>query len=62
MLSSSLHLEIAWRRTSDDIIICNDTFPLLFGFQAAAEFSCDYAGSLEQEIDQKYSFRVGYAW
>lgn len=37
-------------------------FPLLFGFQAAAEISFDYDASLEQEIDQKYSFRVGYAW
>ena len=37
-------------------------FPLLFGFQAAAEISFDYDASLEQEVDQKYSFRVGYAW
>jgi len=59
------HVGIVGVEGGDEVLIKTTAglaFPLLFGFQAAAEFSFDYDGSLEQEIDQKYSFRVGYAW
>ena len=59
------HVGIVGVEGEDEVLIKTTAglaFPLLFGFQAAAEFSFDYDGSLEQEIDQKYSFRVGYAW
>ena len=59
------HVGIVGFDLGDEILIKTTAglaFPLVFGFQAAAEISFDYDASLEQEIDQKYSFRVGYAW
>ena len=59
------HVGIVGTDGTEDILIKTTAglaFPLVFGFQAAAEVSVDYDGSLEQEVDQKYSFRVGYAW
>ena len=59
------HVGIVGTDGTEDILLKTTAglaFPLVFGFQAAAEISVDYDGSLEQEVDQKYSFRVGYAW
>ena len=59
------HVGIVGFDLGDEVLIkptAGLAFPLVFGFQAAAEISFDYDASLEQEIDQKYSFRVGYAW
>lgn len=59
------HVGIVGFDLGDEVLIKTTAglaFPLVFGFQAAAEISFDYDASLEQEIDQKYSFRVGYAW
>lgn len=59
------HVGIVGTDRTQDVLLKTTAglaFPLVFGFQAAAEISVDYDGSLEQEVDQKYSFRVGYAW
>ena len=59
------HVGIVGTEGTEDVLLKTTaglSFPLVFGFQAAAEFSIDYDGSLDEEVDQKYSFRVGYAW
>ena len=53
--------------TSD--LILNTTFglafPLLFNLEAAAEILLEYdSGAVEgvEELDETYSFRIGYTW
>ena len=53
---------------TEDLIV-NSTFglgfPLLFGFEAAAEILLEYdSGAVEgvEKLDETYSFRIGYTW
>lgn len=62
------HVGILDVEDTDKLILKNTlglAFPLLYGFEAAAEVSLDYDGTAadnREEIDETYSFRVGYAW
>ena len=59
------HIGILGVSGSDQLLLKTTaglSFPLLFGFQAAAEITVDYDASLDTEVDEKYNFRIGYAW
>jgi len=59
------HIGILGVTGSDQLLLKTTaglSFPLVFGFQAAAEITVDYDASLDTEVDQKYNFRIGYAW
>jgi len=59
------HIGILGVSGSDQLLLKTTaglSFPLVFGFQAAAEITVDYDASLDTEVDQKYNFRIGYAW
>ena len=62
------HVGILDLEDTDKVILKNTVglaFPLLYGLEAAAEVSIDYDGTAaadREEIDETYSFRVGYAW
>jgi hypothetical protein len=58
-----------WNLQETSELILNTTFglafPLLFNFEAAAEVMLDYdSGAVDgvDELDQTYSFRIGYTW
>ena len=58
-----------WNLDETSDLILNTTFglafPLLFNFEAAAEVMLEYdSGAVENvdELDQTYSFRIGYTW
>ena len=59
------HIGILGVSGSDQLLLKTTaglSFPLVFGFQAAAEITVDYDASLDTEVDEKYNFRIGYAW
>jgi hypothetical protein len=58
-----------WNLEETSELILNTTFglafPLLFNFEAAAEVMLNYdSGAVEgvEDLDQTYSFRIGYTW
>jgi hypothetical protein len=58
-----------WNLDETTDIILNTTiglaFPLLYNFEAAAEILLEYdSGAVAgiEELDQTYSFRIGYTW
>ena len=58
-----------WNVDETSDLIVNSTFglgfPLLFGFEAAAEIILEYdSGAVEgiEELDETYNLRLGYAW
>ncbi len=58
-----------WNLDQTDDLVLNTTFglafPLLFNFEAAAEILLEYdSGAQEgvEELDQTYTFRIGYSW
>ncbi len=58
-----------WNLDETSDLILNTTFglsfPLLFNFEAAAEVLLEYdSGAVEgvEELDETYSFRIGYSW
>lgn len=58
-----------WNLDETSDLILNTTFglafPLLFGLEAAAEILLEYdSGAVEgiEELDETYSFRIGYTW
>lgn len=68
---SSLYIDHIgiWNLDETSDLILNTTFglafPLLFGLEAAAEILLEYdSGAVEgvEELDETYSFRIGYAW
>lgn len=68
---SRLYLDHAglWNLDETSDLVLNTTFglafPLLFNFEAAAEILLEYdTGAQEgvEELDETYSFRIGYTW